>query len=80
VQIGDRTEPVRGAMLRLTQLFNLTGHPAVAFPAPGPWSDRLPRSLQLVGERGRTDRLLEVAVAVERHIAGGAGSVGGGTG
>jgi aspartyl-tRNA(Asn)/glutamyl-tRNA(Gln) amidotransferase subunit A len=80
VQIGDRTEPVRGAMLRLTQLFNVTGHPSVAFPAPGPWSDALPRGLQLVGERGRTDRLLEVAVAVERHIAGGDGSVGGGTG
>jgi hypothetical protein len=33
-----------------------------------------------VGHRGATDRLLEVARAVERQITGGAGSVGGGTG
>ena len=33
VQVGSVTEPVRNLMLRLTQLFNLTGHPAIALPA-----------------------------------------------
>jgi Asp-tRNA(Asn)/Glu-tRNA(Gln) amidotransferase A subunit family amidase len=66
-------------MLKLTQLFNLTGHPAIALPA-GDGPDGLPRGLQLVGHRGQTARLLAVAAAVERYIAAGPGSVGGGTG
>jgi aspartyl-tRNA(Asn)/glutamyl-tRNA(Gln) amidotransferase subunit A len=79
VQINGRSEPVRGAMLRLTQLFNLTGHPSVALPA-GNGRDGLPRSLQLVGQRHATERLLGAAAAVARQISGGPGSVGGGTG
>ena len=79
VDVGGRSEPVRGAMLRLTQLFNLTGHPAIALPA-GSGRDGLPRSLQLVGQRNATERLLAVAAAVEPQICGGPGSVGGGTG
>ena len=77
VAIGGRQEPVRSAMLRLTQLFNVTGHPAIALPA-GAGLDGLPRSLQLVA--GRTSRLLAIAREVERYSSGGAGSVGGGTG
>lgn len=77
VPVGDGTEPVRAIMLRLTQLFNITGHPAIALPC-GHEADGLPRSLQLVGHRGGTARLLEVAAAVERQIAGGDGSVSGG--
>ena len=79
VAIGGGTEPVRAAMLRLTQLFNVTGHPAIAMPC-GTGRDGLPRAIQLVGHRGGTERLLEVAATVERQITGGAGSVGGGTG
>lgn len=81
VEVGGLTQPVRAAMLKLTQLFNLTGHPAISIPA-GSGMDRLPRGLQLVGHRGRTERLLEVAAAVEleRQIAAGPGSVGGGAG
>jgi aspartyl-tRNA(Asn)/glutamyl-tRNA(Gln) amidotransferase subunit A len=79
VDVDGRTEPVRAIMLRLTQLFNLTGHPAISLPC-GRGHDDLPRGLQLVGHRGGTDRLLAVAAAIERQIIGGAGSVGGGVG
>jgi len=81
VDVEGTTQPVRAAMLKLTQLFNMTGHPAIAIPA-GDGTDGLPRGLQLVGHRGRTARLLEIAVAVELlpQIVAGPGSVGGGTG
>ena len=62
VEGGDM--PVRAAMLSRTQLFNITGHPAIALPA-GRGPDGLPRSLQLVGQRGRTERLLDIAAALE---------------
>ena len=79
IHVGGKQEPVRGMMLRLTQLFNVTGHPAIVLPC-GQGADGLPRSIQLVGHRGGTDRLLAVAAAVERQMIGGAGSVGGGAG
>jgi aspartyl-tRNA(Asn)/glutamyl-tRNA(Gln) amidotransferase subunit A len=63
VEIGGRKEPVRAAMLRLTQLFNITGHPALALPA-GTGRDGLPRSVQLVGHKGRTLALLQAGTAV----------------
>ena len=78
VTVGGKQEPVRGAMLRLTQVFNVTGHPSMALPA-GLGRDGLPRGLQLVGRDRQTERLLRVALAVEDQISGGAGSVGGGT-
>ena len=53
---------VRPAMLRLTQLFNLTGHPAITLPVKAP---DLPVGLQLVGRRGATADLLDVAAAIE---------------
>lgn len=77
--VDGKPEPVRGMMLRLTQLFNVTGHPAIVMPC-GKGADGLPRSIQLVGHRGGTDRLLAVAAAVERQMMGGDGSVGGGAG
>jgi aspartyl-tRNA(Asn)/glutamyl-tRNA(Gln) amidotransferase subunit A len=67
VQVGGVTEPVRNLMLRLTQLFNLTGHPAIALPA-GNTRTGLPCSVQLVG--AETDELLPVALACEAHITG----------
>ena len=81
VEVDGTTQPVRAAMLKLTQLFNMTGHPAIAIPA-GDGVDGLPRGIQLVGHRGRTERLLDIAAAVEleRQIVVGPGSVGGGTG
>ena len=79
VDIDGRPEPVRAAMLRLTQLFNLTGHPAISLPA-GVSSSGLPIGMQLVGRRGETDQLLRIAATLESQIAAGPGSVGGGTG
>jgi aspartyl-tRNA(Asn)/glutamyl-tRNA(Gln) amidotransferase subunit A len=79
VEVGSVREPVRAAMLRLTQLFDISGHPALALPgAPG--DDGLPRGLQLVGRLHQTRELLSIGLAVEPHISGAPGSVGGGTG
>jgi aspartyl-tRNA(Asn)/glutamyl-tRNA(Gln) amidotransferase subunit A len=65
VQIGATHEPVRSLMLRLTQLFNITGHPAISLPC-GTTAAGLPCGLQLAGARGATDTLLDVAEQVER--------------
>jgi aspartyl-tRNA(Asn)/glutamyl-tRNA(Gln) amidotransferase subunit A len=67
VQVGAGEEPVRNIMLRLTQLFNLTGHPAISLPC-GRTPAGLPCGLQLVGTRMQTDSLLYVAKAVETII------------
>ncbi len=61
---GERLA-VRAAMLRLTQLFNITGNPAISLPIP---TKGLPVGLQLVGQRGNTDALLSVASACERAL------------
>ena len=67
VDIDGVQAPVRATMLRLTQLFNITGHPAIAVPAAR-GADGLPRSIQLVGRPGHTETLLEMAAAVEACI------------
>jgi len=66
VKVGATTEPVRNLMLRLTQLFNVTGHPAISLPI-GTTSSELPCGIQLVGCRAQTDGLLRVALACERY-------------
>jgi aspartyl-tRNA(Asn)/glutamyl-tRNA(Gln) amidotransferase subunit A len=72
VDVAGRPEPVRGLMLRLTQLFNVTGHPAIAIPMGTTHGDRgaLPCSAQLVAGRIQTDALLRIALACEPHIRG----------
>ncbi len=57
---------VRAAMLRQTQLFNLTGHPALSLPLK---TAGLPVGLQLVGAPNQTARLLAIAAAVERVVS-----------
>ena len=69
VQVGTTREPVRNVMLRLTQLFNLTGHPAVSLPC-GTSASGLPCGLQLAGSGGQTDTLLHVARGVEMALGG----------
>jgi aspartyl-tRNA(Asn)/glutamyl-tRNA(Gln) amidotransferase subunit A len=67
VRIGNADEQVRSLTLRLTQLFNLTGHPAVSVPC-GRTPNGLPIGLQIVGHRGRTPALLGLARDVEPHV------------
>jgi aspartyl-tRNA(Asn)/glutamyl-tRNA(Gln) amidotransferase subunit A len=72
--IGAATMPVRGGeeavrtvMLRCTQPFNLSGHPAIAIPC-GRTRDGLPIGIQLVGHKGRTPALVQAALAVEAAL------------
>jgi aspartyl-tRNA(Asn)/glutamyl-tRNA(Gln) amidotransferase subunit A len=67
VPVRGGPEPVRSAMLRCTQLFNVTGHPAISLPC-GTTRDGLPVGLQVVGPHGRTADLLRIAAAVERAL------------
>ena len=48
VTVGTVEEPVRNITLRLTQPFNITGHPAITMPC-GRTRDGLPVGAQLVG-------------------------------
>jgi aspartyl-tRNA(Asn)/glutamyl-tRNA(Gln) amidotransferase subunit A len=67
VRVGASHWPVRHLMLRLTQLFNLTGHPAISSPC-GSTSAGLPCGLQMVGRRHATEDMLSVALACEPVI------------
>ena len=62
------TDAVRTLMLRCTQPFNVSGHPAVSLPC-GKTPVGLPIGLQLVGQKGRTAALIQAALAVERVLA-----------
>lgn len=67
VQLGSEREPIRAAMLRLTQAFNLSRHPAISIPA-GVTEAKWPWGLQLVGKRGNTPGLLRLARSVEEIV------------
>jgi aspartyl-tRNA(Asn)/glutamyl-tRNA(Gln) amidotransferase subunit A len=62
--VGDRTA-VRSAMLKHTQPFNMSGHPAISLPVP---VTGLPVGLQLVGKLGGTAGLLAIAASCEKII------------
>jgi aspartyl-tRNA(Asn)/glutamyl-tRNA(Gln) amidotransferase subunit A len=64
IEVAGATQPVRAMMLRLTQLFNLTGHPAISIPM-GDTQTGLPCGLQLVGRLDDTEGLLATAAACE---------------
>jgi aspartyl-tRNA(Asn)/glutamyl-tRNA(Gln) amidotransferase subunit A len=69
VRIGATDEPVRNVMLRLTQLFNISGHPAITLPCRT--DEGLPTGVQLVGRLRGTDDLLRTARAIEPHLSPG---------
>ena len=62
VDFGGRREAVRAVMLRLTQPFNLSRHPAVALPCGT--AAGLPVSMQVVGKHARTGALLDLCAAL----------------
>jgi len=73
--LGAATMPVKGGpeavrtlMLRCSQPFNLSGHPAISLPC-GTTHGGLPIGLQLAGHKGRTPVLVQAALAVEQLIA-----------
>ena len=68
IRIGDVTDTTRALTLRLTQLFDLTGHPALSVPCGT--AGGLPAGVQLAGRRGETGRLLAVAAACEDTLRG----------
>ena len=70
VHVGGADEPVRNIMLRLTQLFNITGHPAITIPC-GSTSEDLPVGAQIVSRMGADSTLLSVARALEAHLGPG---------
>jgi aspartyl-tRNA(Asn)/glutamyl-tRNA(Gln) amidotransferase subunit A len=67
VEVAGTRQPVRAMMLRLTQLFNLTGHPAISLPM-GETGGGLPCGFQMVGRIGDTEGLLAVAAACEPRV------------
>ena len=67
VKVGGIEEPVRNITLRLTQPFNLTGHPALTAPC-GHTVDGLPIGAQLVGHQRRTPDLLQLARSCEPYL------------
>lgn len=67
VAVKGGREPVRNAMLRCTQPFNLTSHPAISLPC-GATPAGLPVGLQIVGRLGETPELLRVARSVEAAL------------
>jgi aspartyl-tRNA(Asn)/glutamyl-tRNA(Gln) amidotransferase subunit A len=68
--VSGQALPVRALMLRLTQLFDITGHPAISLPCGVP-AGRLPVGLQLVGRRHQTAQLLTLAATVEASVSRG---------
>jgi aspartyl-tRNA(Asn)/glutamyl-tRNA(Gln) amidotransferase subunit A len=69
VAIGAAEWPVRTMMLRLTQVFNVTRHPAITLPC-GLTRKGLPCGFQMVGRRNATEDLLAVALGCEREVSG----------
>ncbi len=68
VRLNDADEPIRNVMLRLTQLFNLTGHPSITLPC-GTSTAGLPVGLQLAGPGAGTPALLQLARTIEARLA-----------
>ena len=67
-RVGATEQQTRSMTLRETQLFNLTGHPALSLPC-GKTAEGMPVGLQLAGTHGRTDALVRIALACEALLS-----------
>lgn len=67
VTVDGSNHPLRPLTLKLTQPFNITGHPTISIPC-GFTSGGLPCGLQLVGRHHQTEALLGVALACEGQV------------
>lgn len=65
VNIGNKTEPVKQALLRLTSPINYTGNPALSVPC-GFSRGGLPIGFQLLGIHGKEALLYQIGHAYER--------------
>jgi len=65
--IDGQFQDLRAVSLRLTQLFNLTGHPAISLPS-GTTAAGVPCATQLVGQRHNTESLLQLASELEATL------------
>jgi aspartyl-tRNA(Asn)/glutamyl-tRNA(Gln) amidotransferase subunit A len=65
VALGDGASPVRAALIRFTQPFNLSGHPACSLPC-GFTAERLPIGMQIVGRPFDEVTVLRTADAFQR--------------
>jgi aspartyl-tRNA(Asn)/glutamyl-tRNA(Gln) amidotransferase subunit A len=68
MRLGGVEEPIRNLMLRCTQAFNVSGHPAITLPIARTL-EGLPIGAQIVGAYGNTSRLLDSASTVEAVLA-----------
>jgi aspartyl-tRNA(Asn)/glutamyl-tRNA(Gln) amidotransferase subunit A len=67
VVVDSIEQPLRPLTLRLTQLFNLTGHPAISIPC-GETRGGLPCGIQLVGRYKQTPELLRASLSCEAFV------------
>jgi aspartyl-tRNA(Asn)/glutamyl-tRNA(Gln) amidotransferase subunit A len=65
-KVGDAEESVLPLIMGFTPLANLTGQPAIVVPVDAP-KGAPPATIQLYGEHGRDDVLLQAARLVERE-------------
>lgn len=65
--VGKETGYLRYLMLKNTELFNLTGLPALSVPAR-PRGDSLPTGLQVVGNVGEDERVLSVGESLSSVV------------
>ena len=64
VKINGETEEVRAVATRFTRGMNATGFPAISIPC-GFSSSGMPIGLQIIADRGKEDKLLFIAAAME---------------
>lgn len=71
VTFGSYTENIFDAMTRYTEIFNMTGMPALTLPCGITEQEKLPVGLQLIADHHREDRLIRTGYSYEQSELGG---------